>query len=315
MAVFGRMIPTTFFKDPDILMIGKDAQLILVGLVLLADDVGRGSAHAHLLSREMDYTPEQMESVLHELVANDLLTLYSSGKHRYYHLPRWHQWQKLNKPAKSKFPAPPGDEVVASQQSPGKPGESLENPGNSQKTLLEEEGEGEEEKESEKEVETEGEEETLPPNVVTFPTTHADDSTAASLSEPVIEKATSQVAAILKLPVDAALTRIVEDYCHDRGLSLFGEADAAREWIDDTRRNRNGQRMTPAFFRRWLKREHDDVLKRQAVETGTTGQRAHAPPRHSEGTPGSTFSDDPYAAFLARRTREVMSRAETGGTL
>ena len=56
-----RMIPTSFFRDPDILMLGKDAQLILVGLVLAADDYGRELAHAHLLGKQMGYTPKQME--------------------------------------------------------------------------------------------------------------------------------------------------------------------------------------------------------------------------------------------------------------
>ena len=51
-----RCIPTRFFKDPDIMNLeSKDHQLILVGLVLMADDEGRELAHAKLLSRELDY--------------------------------------------------------------------------------------------------------------------------------------------------------------------------------------------------------------------------------------------------------------------
>src|SRR5947209_20124575 len=101
-----RMIPTRYFKDPDIMNVrSKDIQLILIGLVLTADDEGRELAHAGLLGREMDYAPEQIEAALQELVANDLLLLYEVGRHRYYSLTRWSQWQTLgSKMTASKYP-------------------------------------------------------------------------------------------------------------------------------------------------------------------------------------------------------------------
>ncbi len=87
-----RMVPTNFFKDPDIMNLGsKDTQLILVGLILDADDEGRGVAHAQILGREMDYPPETIEHALQDLADNDLLALYQAGRHRYYSLPRWHK--------------------------------------------------------------------------------------------------------------------------------------------------------------------------------------------------------------------------------
>src|SRR5215831_5168407 len=104
-----RCLPTRFFKDADIMNVSKDGQLILVGLVLLADDEGRELAHPRLLSREIDYSPEQIEAALVELVENDLVVLYQAGKHRYYSLTRWNQWQSLSsqKITLSKYPAPP----------------------------------------------------------------------------------------------------------------------------------------------------------------------------------------------------------------
>ena len=65
-------------------------------------------AHADLLGREMNYSSEQIETALQELVANDLLLLYHVGRHRYYSLTRWQQWQTIH-PSKlvpSKYPAP-----------------------------------------------------------------------------------------------------------------------------------------------------------------------------------------------------------------
>src|SRR5215831_6966771 len=104
-----RCLPTRFFKDADIMNVSKDSQLILVGLVLLADDEGRELAHPRLLSREIDYPPEQIEAALQELVENDLVVLYQVGKHCYYSLIRWNQWQSISsqKMVPSKYPAPP----------------------------------------------------------------------------------------------------------------------------------------------------------------------------------------------------------------
>jgi len=103
-----RCLPTRFFKDADIMNVSKDSQLILVGLVLLADDEGRELAHPRLLSREIDYPPEQIEATLQELVENDLV-VYQAGKHCYYGLTRWNQWQSISsqKMTPSKYPAPP----------------------------------------------------------------------------------------------------------------------------------------------------------------------------------------------------------------
>ena len=101
-----RCLPTRFFKDADIMNVSKDGQLILVGLVLLADDEGRELAHSRLLSREIDYSPEQIEAALQELVENDLVVLYQAGEHRYYSLTRWNQWQSISsqKMTPSKYP-------------------------------------------------------------------------------------------------------------------------------------------------------------------------------------------------------------------
>ncbi len=127
------------------------------------------------------------------------------------------------------------------------------------------------------------------------------------------------MAQILKLSATPALTRIVGEFLGDPAISLLGEADAAREWIDNRRRNHKGQSMTPAFFRRWLKRERGDyasaeqpsarvhAVASQQLATGTTG-------RSSSSSPGD--SADPYETFLQQRLQEVNSRStqrEPGG--
>lgn len=291
-----RCLPTRFFKDPDILnLASRDIQLILVGLVLLADDEGRELAHAKLLSRELDYPPEQIEAALVDLAANDLIILYQVGKHRYYSLTRWGQWQSISstKMTPSKYPAPPiqqhetqPDETresvsLPSQYVPASPREMLGNSADSQhfpsQSNISESNS------------SEGEAFQSPPNVLTFPTDRRDTTTGGHPSEDralafETQHTVRETARILHLPVDAALVRIVQDYQHDPLLHLLGEADAAREYIDDSRRNSRGQRMTPAFFRRWLKREHEDAELRRSHRhtTAATGMRngaaSSAPP-------------------------------------
>lgn len=273
----------------------RDSQLILVGLVLMADDEGRELAHAKLLSRELDYTPEQIESALTDLATNDLILLYQAGKHRYYSLTRWGQWQTISstKMTPSKYPAPlihqdeiPPDETkgYVETHSQSVPDIPTEPPGKSADSQhFPSQGNSSESNAGESNID-EGEEPQHPTNVLTFPrrrgqangTTTSEQRPDNRHQAPQTQRMVREVAIILHLNVDDALMHIVQDYQDDPLLHLVGEADSAREYIDDPRRNRHGQRMTPAFFRRWLKREHEDAQHRQSVRsttaaTGTTG--------------------------------------------
>jgi hypothetical protein len=87
-------------------------------------------------------------------------------------------------------------------------------------------------------------------------------TSARPISPQALQAMTGEVASILGLPVCPALRRIIEDFGAVEGLSLLGEADAAREYILDQRRNRTQQPMSPAFFRRWLKREQEAMQQR-----------------------------------------------------
>jgi hypothetical protein len=218
-----RCLPTRFFKDADIMNVSKDGQLILVGLVLLADDEGRELAHPRLLSREIDYPPQQIEAALQELVENDLVVLYQAGKHSYYSLTRWNQWQSISsqKMTPSKYPAPPelvsvavpvaGDAsqadthhlqgvVDVSQQSPEFPRNPRRNAGENRESLTQL---NLSESNSSESKSIEGDQQAQPPpNVVPFPAARVDDADEkTNHTEQAILEATQQVAAILKLPV------------------------------------------------------------------------------------------------------------------
>jgi hypothetical protein len=303
-------------------------------LVLLADDEGRELAHSKLLSREIDYPPQQIEAALEELGENDLVILYQGVKHRYYQLTRWSQWQSISsqKMIPSKYPAPPVESVPAvappmseedqraraelSWHSPEIRGEMPGNVGNPQgnsgknRENLSQYNLSESKLIQEKRIE---EERSTPPNVVLFPTTRDDDNAVSSLSESFSE-VRLQIAEILHLPCSEGLARIIADYGEIPELSLVGEADAAREWLDDPARNRKGQRMSLAFFRRWLQREYEASRSRQMARVSTgvspvasTRAQAHIA-TNGAGPPGkkSRTGSNPYEDF-------VKSRAQAGG--
>jgi hypothetical protein len=164
-----------------------------------------------------------------------------------------------------------------------------------------------------------------PPNIVPFPAARSDAVVKPVFSEKRVIEATYQVAAILNVPVTDGLVRVVDDYLGDSSLSLLGEADAAREWIDDPRRNRKRKPLTPVFFRRWLKREHEAAqrgyappgtpLQRTAngtrprpAQAGRATTNAIGPP----GLPGTTAAvqrENPYQAFVSARAQAVLRRA------
>jgi len=304
-----RCIPTRFFKDPDIVNLRKDTQLILIGLVLNADDEGREVAHTKVLGQEMDYPPEQIEAALQELVENDLIVLYQAGKHRYYSLT--HQWQSLgSKMTPSRFPAPPqGEKTGIPTESPedvgvsaGNSGVAREMPenasvsaGNPAQVKLSKEklSKGDEEKAAPSSA--------IPSNVVPFPTSISNDSDGVFGEQH--EQITIQVAAILHLSVTPALRRIVHEYRHDPSLSLLGEADAAREYIDSPKRNKQSKAMTPAFFRRWLKREQAETKQREQAVTQATG---------TTDTPATASRSPAGHSLMDLETRYQHQRAQAG---
>ena len=59
---------------------------------------------------------------------------------------------------------------------------------------------------------------------------------------------------MLNLPTSQELEEIIQEFLSVPTISLTGEAIEARAWITDIRRNGKQQPMTPAFFRRWLRR-------------------------------------------------------------
>jgi hypothetical protein len=281
-----RCIPTDLFYHRKFVQLRNDTnRLILIGLIIDADDAGRGLADPDLLGRKLDHPSESIQQALEDLEHAGFIETYAHDEEKYYSLCLWCVWQKLSKPTPSHYPAPPS--VTIFQRNPGEPRGTQEKPKAPEDSRPEEEGE-EKRREPEDEGEATHRGECQPTRkssgrkVVPFPGTlpSADgngDGKARNSSEAETRALVQQAARILRLPPDDVLTRLVVEYAAIPGLSLPGEADAAREWIDDPQRNKKRRRMSPAFFRNWLKREQDAIERRQIalqqaqLSTGTSG--------------------------------------------
>jgi hypothetical protein len=329
-----RSIPTTLFFSPDFFELScNDTRLIMIGIILDADDEGRGSAHRTVLARKLHQEVELIDNALEELEQHGILQCYDVAGRPYYVLCHWHTYQTLSKPTPSKFPAPPsahqqgtpttfqedaGDashpqgNMVSSCNTLRNAGISttfMGTPGQSRNALLEGEVEREREHEREKKR-TEGEDEGAQSNILPFPIVGG----ISSASHEHLEVATKKIAQTLQLPVTEALTQIVQEFLDNSSLSLLGEAIEAREWIDDPGRNRSQKQMTLAFFRRWLKRERGDYgqpvsWKEQA--TGTTGKRSGT---RARDTPvANENKNDPYREYVLRLSAAHLSKAAQEG--
>lgn len=308
-----RSIPTTLFASPDFFELSTDTiRLILIGIILDADDEGRGSAHPRLLARKLDKRPEDIDVALAELEAHGILRCYEVSGRVYYVLLHWHKYQVLSRPTSSNFPPPPQERPTNVTYALGiseQPRAISESPG---EPFREEEGEGEGERKEEQEEKRNEDEGITPPgrNDVSPSTTNAGGDVSPSLKEKSVE--IDRVAFYLQLPMTTDLQAIVGEFADTPTLSLIGEAIEARSWVDDPRRNRKGQQMTPAFYRRWLKRSRGDYTPEQkSVQAQPLAFRASSGERSlAKGdVPTEPPINDPYQEYFLHRLAEVKAHS------
>jgi len=282
-----RSIPTSLFASPDFFELSNNTtRLIFIGIILDADDEGRGCAHPRLLARKLDQALEDIAQALEELIAHGMLQCYEVAGRHYYWLCHWQKYQTLSKPTPSLYPAPP-DVFPAEQQMPR---ETQENPGESRETPSEGEGKGKKKRTEREENRSEAEGD-LPSGITRFPTATCSSTSASALSSKTLEEVTEQVASLLKLPVSQELREVVQEFLPVTPLSLAGEAIEAHAWIVDARRNHTQQPMTPAFFRRWLRRAQQGS---QSPLRPGQAEREKSRPQAQR----SSSDQDQYAAYV-----------------
>lgn len=308
-----RSIPTSLFSSPDFFELSSDTiRLIMIGLILDADDEGRGSAHPRLLARKLDKHLEDIDHALVELQAHGILQCYEVSGRAYYVLCHWHKYQTLSKPTPSTYPAPPDVFAAGRRQDPF--GHARETQKSLGESSLEEEGEKEEELEK-KDIGKE-DEGMMPSDAEPGSPLHLHRfSGDASLSPKNKSVELDQIAFYLQLPLTTELEAVVREFENAPTLSLIGEAIEARCWVNDLRRNRMRQPMTPAFFRRWLKRSRGDYGTLEQAHRrsfpGSLETRGEERRKAAMALPeADTQANDPYQAHFLRRLAKVKVQAQ-----
>jgi hypothetical protein len=109
-----RTLKPEMWADESIGALSRDARLLFVGLVTLADDSGRFRAMpSAILGHVFPYDEDAMrklEKWMRELESQGLVERYKSGAVTYAWLPGWERHQKINRFTPSSLPPPPGQE-------------------------------------------------------------------------------------------------------------------------------------------------------------------------------------------------------------
>lgn len=111
-----RSLKPEFFEDEKVGAISRDARLVTIGLITLADD--RGRLHYKPLAILGDIFPEeavamrQMKKWLAEIVGVGLALVYKVAANEYLWLPQFLRHQVVNKPTESILPPHPDDTLA-----------------------------------------------------------------------------------------------------------------------------------------------------------------------------------------------------------
>lgn len=106
-----RSIKPSFWTDADVAALPRDARLMLVGLISMADDDGRFLATATAIGGYVfpyDELPATKVRGLRDRIAKSgVIELYTVDGLDYGYFPKWGKHQKVYKRYPSTFPAPP----------------------------------------------------------------------------------------------------------------------------------------------------------------------------------------------------------------
>jgi hypothetical protein len=106
-----RTIKPSFWGDDDVCKLSRDARLLLVGLISMADDDGRfiatPAAVAGYVFPHEDIPTTKIRRWLAEIAETPMLTLYAVETRQYGVLPNYRKHQRISHPQPSPLPAPP----------------------------------------------------------------------------------------------------------------------------------------------------------------------------------------------------------------
>lgn len=107
-----RMISPEIWESQDFSQLSDLSKIVFISLFSHADDEGRGRADTGFVkSMTFPYDENRrvadIKSALSEIARCMSVQFYSVNGSEYYFMTSWKKWQKVEKPSKSKLPAPP----------------------------------------------------------------------------------------------------------------------------------------------------------------------------------------------------------------
>lgn len=114
-----RTLKPETWHDERVGKLSRDARLLFVGMITMADDEGRLLAEpsallGHIFPFDRD-APRKIERWLSEITAAGVGQVYEIDGARYVEFRNWKRHQKINRPSPSSLPAPPRLQVVSDE--------------------------------------------------------------------------------------------------------------------------------------------------------------------------------------------------------
>jgi len=107
-----RSIKPSFWTDPGVASLRRDARLLVIGLISHADDEGRFLATATAIGGSVfphdELPPKTIRTWRDEAAKAGIIEIYAVDGSEYGWFPNWLKHQKVYKPYPSALPAPPG---------------------------------------------------------------------------------------------------------------------------------------------------------------------------------------------------------------
>lgn len=105
-----RTIKPEWLEDEKMVLMSPAARVLSVGLILIADDHGRGVGHRGLIvSRVFPMHLDEGNAAYDELLSSGFFELYEVRGQTYFMITNWARHQRVDKPGKPRVPEPLGN--------------------------------------------------------------------------------------------------------------------------------------------------------------------------------------------------------------
>lgn len=107
-----RTIKPSFWGDDAISRMSRDARLLAIGLISMADDYGRFIATpqavlGYVFPHDEDISQPKFKRLMREVEQAGIATTYKVDGRQYGYLPKWRNHQRISHPQPSPLPDPP----------------------------------------------------------------------------------------------------------------------------------------------------------------------------------------------------------------